>query len=92
MRNTTKTTTDEKHGLTGNQAWRMVPTTGGIQFVNEMTNNCLVALHAPGYTVGLDAGLKVIAAQTAECDKSASQLFVRPRPVLEQRQRFRRSS
>ena len=73
-------TTDEKHGLTGNQAWRMVPTTGGIQFVNEMTNNCLVALHAPGYTVGLDAGLKVIAAQTAECDKSASQLFVLESP------------
>lgn len=60
-------TTDPLHGGKGNQQWRVVTVPGGSQIVNPVTRQCLTATEQPGWAVGLDPGVTVVAAQMREC-------------------------
>ena len=70
--------TDPLHGKNGNQKWKLVPVEGGTQIVNTRANQCLTATEQPGWAVGLDAGVTVVAAQLRECypaGKAPNQTF-----------------
>lgn len=62
-------TADPLHGGRGNQQWRLVPLAGGagVQVVNPATAQCLTAVERPGWAVGLDPGVTVVAAQAFPC-------------------------
>ena len=60
--------TDKTHGGSGNQRWKRNAVKGGEQLVNVgKSGQCLTALKAEGWAVGLDAGVTVTAAQLHPC-------------------------
>ena len=58
---------DALHGGAGNQVWSARVVKGGTQLVNPASGKCLTAVDAAGWAVGLDAGVKVVAAQLHPC-------------------------
>ena len=69
---------DALHGGGGNQVWSARDVHGGTQLVNPASGKCLTSVTAPGWAVGLDAGLTVVAAQFHPCAEAgaANQTFV----------------